>query len=248
MLRLAALLMVAVCAAAGALFFWMTAAGDAPTGASSGTNSSYAKSRVYVVSLQGVPGADPSNSGRLDKFVAGLTTTCGADVFEVMHCPGELNPRRGFGVTRAFVRCMERAVADGVDMALFFEDDARLKSSDFCSGEYRASLWSRLPPDAYLLLLGAHVIQYVAEAKDGFRPSRMSFGAYGFCVPQKYLEHLRNGFVHDLRSKSDMISPDAEFYTHARRRRKVVYIASPFIVKHSAGWSNTWFGPVREIL
>ena len=111
--------------------------------------TAYNKTNLYVISLQDVPGADPHNADRRDQFQRDWAALCGPE-FTFQDCPGILDERRGFGITRSFVKCFERAISDGAANPIFLEDDARLFNSDFCRGVD----WTGLPSDAFVALLG----------------------------------------------------------------------------------------------
>ena len=101
------------------------------------------QTEIYVVSLQGVPGADAQNAGRLDQFRQDWDGMCGHAV-PIKFCPGTLNKageNTGHGLTRAFLRCFEQAYLDGARNPVFLEDDARLYHADFCNGRD----WSDVP-------------------------------------------------------------------------------------------------------
>ena len=60
----------------------------------------------YVVSLDGVDGADAHNAGRLSEFKAEWSEKCGGKLpMELEWCPGQSDKRRGFGLTIALVEC-----------------------------------------------------------------------------------------------------------------------------------------------
>lgn len=185
---------------------------------------------VYVVSLQGVAGSHISNQHRLDRFVEAWREACGSSI-QVRVCPGELDERRGRGVARALVRCVGQAIADGDEFSTFLEDDARLRSHNFCQASYRASLWAKVERDALLVLLGGHQIYYnlrlhrfrearslrdlLLVALGGVPPrlanssaaaleqSRYSLGSYGFFVPRDSLELLRAHLILSLAEGGD---------------------------------------------
>lgn len=69
--------------------------------------------RLYVVSLDGVAGADPRNEGRLKNMSADWGASCPNDPIDFVVCPGIQHPVRGRGVTIAFTLCLDRAIKDG---------------------------------------------------------------------------------------------------------------------------------------
>jgi hypothetical protein len=194
---------------------------------------------AYVVSLQGVTGANANNDGRLDNFSQAWREMCGSRIqFRV--CPGVVDQRRGYGLTRSYVECFEQAMKDGQDYAVFLEDDARLKTSQFCDVSYRASIWSASTSDVLLIMLGGHAIKYGPIHRRGLRETTYSHGSYGFMVPFDTLKNLRDHFASDLLEKKQTLSPDISWYALASRMQKRIYTTSPSVVRHIAGYSNTW--------
>ena len=117
---------------------------------------------VYVVSLQGVPGANAANEGRFDAFVAHWKRECG-DSIQIKLCPGNLDPRRGYGLTLTYVQCIGKAIADGVVAATFLEDDARLfpNVKKFCAKSENGNIFQdHMPRDAFILMLGGHGFEF----------------------------------------------------------------------------------------
>lgn len=223
---------------------------------------------MHVISLQNVTGAPPENQGRLDAFRKEWAEICGNDptTIEFRQCPGEMDERRGVGLTRAYIKCFDLALKESSlsseNAFVFLEDDARLFNSQFCSATYRQSLWSSIPEDAFLLLLGGHTWKYADEISSGnvpFRESTFSYGTYGFVLPSRdqvlslkhgYQWHLHHPLI-DFENKP-IASPDKYLYQHvaptnAQRsmdvgKRSKIYVTNPLIVYHKAGYSNTWKG------
>jgi hypothetical protein len=151
-------------------------------------------SRMYVLTLDGVPGAHSSNTGRFARMREAWAASCPNDsmVFDV--CLGITHPIRGHGVASAMKQCLDLAIRDGVDYAFFLEDDARLEgnATEFCQREIRDSFVRSMPDDALVVLLGAHkqipsrsmktcFEETWASPKQlafRFRPLNRSFGLY----------------------------------------------------------------------
>jgi hypothetical protein len=117
--------------------------------------------RMYVITLQGVPGAAAHNEHRFDAFVADWTAQCGSRL-DIRRCAGVLDNRRGYGLTKGFIDCFRMAERENHpgDVVLFFEDDARLMpplaDNRFCESAFLVdALWPHVPNDASVLLLGA---------------------------------------------------------------------------------------------
>mmetsp|Transcript_27031 Transcript_27031/g.39553 ORF Transcript_27031/g.39553 Transcript_27031/m.39553 type:complete len:166 (-) Transcript_27031:1922-2419(-) len=95
---------------------------------------------IFVISLQGTPNADPHNEGRLDDFKKAWRKSCGSDP-EINVCPGVMDDRRGYGLTRSWLNCLQMAKNMNLEVTMVFEDDARLfdnvSSLNFCDAEKR---------------------------------------------------------------------------------------------------------------
>lgn len=210
----------------------------------------FQKQIVYVVSLQGVEGASHANNGRFDSFVLAWERMCGYNKFDIRLCPGKMDKRRGYGLQAAFTECFDRAIEDNQDINFFFEDDARLFSTEFCNIQNVRSLWNNAPQDAYLIMLGGHTFTYGDASIDGYLESHHSYGSYAFSLKRENLFSLRVYFSHDLRSgevferdkknNTAMISPDLRWYNHAAYENMRVYVTFPLVVYHEEGYSNTW--------
>ena len=191
--------------------------------------------KIYVVTLQGVPNAHPANRKRLDAFIQAWNATCGQPpIVEI--CPGNVDTRRGYGITTAYIACFHRAINDAQPNPIFLEDAARLSGTALCAGKD----WKDLPRDAFFVLLGGHHWKYGKKRFKGYRQTLKSFGAYGFVVPRRHLKALAAGYAKDLQSGSETLSPDKSWYDHAKRARQHVYALDPLLVYHPAGYSNTW--------
>lgn len=196
----------------------------------------YVNGAMYVVSLQRVKNAHPSNKHRLDKFISAWEDVCGVKP-EVHVCDGVLDNRRGFGVTQAFVACLDQAMKNNDDYALFFEDDARLVNSELCTGVD----WSDTPEDTFLVMLGGHAWKYAyPSSEEKYRKMLESYGLYGFMVPVRNMQNLRAGWDQDLTKNVATLSPDVSWYKHAAAAGKSVYAREPLLVWHEGGYSNTW--------
>ncbi|CAJ1934557.1 unnamed protein product [Cylindrotheca closterium] len=140
---------------------------------------------IYVVTLQGVKGADDSNIGRYDNFKRHWNILCHQDdqlqeQFHFHTCRGHLSPKgtpKGYGLSVAYLDCFRWAIQNhnkwhrennpnatgnnGLDddsiPFVFLEDDSRLYNSNFCHSSYRNRIWQSLPQtNATLLMLGGH--------------------------------------------------------------------------------------------
>jgi hypothetical protein len=198
---------------------------------------------VYVVSLSGVSGAHDSNHMRLNNFTHSWREKCGPEII-LKVCPGVISKRRGYGLTKGFVNCFEQAMNDKQDYYVFFEDDARLKTSEFCNASYRDFIWETVDREKVLLiLLGGHTVKINPFFnKTGLTTEAMSsYGSYGFMLGHKNLKNLHDHYVENLSAPNqEPLSPDISWYNLARRLKKKILIMSPTIILHIAGYSNTW--------
>ena len=86
-------------------------------------------------------------------FRADWERMCGGHSLDIRVCAGEMDGRRGFGVTRALINCLDQSEMDGQERAIIFEDDVRLFDAQFCSKGFRAKLWADAPRDGLLYVL-----------------------------------------------------------------------------------------------
>ena len=137
-----------------------------------GKNSSRPTSYLmYVMTLQGVDGADETNVGRYDQFQRHWSILCNQqqkhqnpEQIHFQKCPGTLNPKKspaGWGLSVAFLNCFRWALkhhkqwhidhnpanVSGLEddriPFVFLEDDARLYNPNFCYSEYRNRIWKK---------------------------------------------------------------------------------------------------------
>jgi len=191
---------------------------------------------LYVVTLDGVANSHPSNDGRLDAFIKSWEKTCGKSP-NIQLCPGELDNRRGYGLTKAYVKCLQMAIDQGRNYPIILEDDARLTDKKYC----KEREWTKLPPDAFVVMLGGHHWKYANKQRyPGYKESIFSYGSYGFMVPRHNLGILRDKWNNELKTDSNMISPDVLWYSHAANVSSRIYATSPLRIWHESGFSNTW--------
>ena len=226
------------------------------------------KEGFYVASLQGVPGAHSSNDHRLDQFIQHFQNICPDITFHI--CPGVNEKNRpGYGIAKTWAQCIDHALKqDDVDVAYFFEDDARFQehlttaaanTTQFCKPKFRERLWRAAPSDTYLLLFGGHHFSYGSgHVFDGnpnvlgggtFYEIDNSWGSYAWAVPgQLNLKSLKNGFLKDIhhgkivlsKDGAEMISPDETKHKHGIAIGKRSYVLAPLMFVHPSGFSNTW--------
>jgi len=213
---------------------------------------------IFVISLQGTPGAHESNNGRLDLFKEKWRNACGSSTASSTHieqCPTPFDTRRGYGLTQAWILCLWRARQLDEEAIIFLEDDARLfenSTQEFCDVKRRGELLSKLPRDTLLAFLGGHTWSYEDSAVP-YRRLRNSYGTYGFVVPRGSIEDfhaaLSYGLLHGSKDRKqnvhhNSLDPEANFYRAAREYHKRIYAFNPLVVWHEGGYSNTW-GKVR---
>ena len=208
---------------------------------------------IFVISLQGTPGAHESNQGRLDLFKEKWRMACGSDSdsTNIEHCPAAFDKRRGYGLTLAWIMCLWRARQLDEEVAIFLEDDARLfenSTQEFCDVDKRGELLSKLPSDTFLAFLGGHTWSYEDSAVP-YRRVRNSYGTYGFLVPRNSIDDfyaaLKHGLIHGSKDRKqnvhhNSLDPEPNFYRAAREHHKKIYAFNPLVVWHEGGYSNTW--------
>ena len=217
---------------------------------------------IFIISLQGTPGAHESNNGRLDLFKEKWRNTCGSSSvthINFEHCPGVIDKRRGYGLTTTWMLCLWRAKQLDEEYFTFLEDDARLfenstQTEEFCDPNQRRELLSKLPGDTFLAFMGGHSWSYEdSEAIVPYRRVRHSYGAYGMIIPRYSLNDFHSALSHGIvRGSKDRklnvhhnsLDPEPNFYRAARECHKRIYAYNPLVIWHEGGYSNTW-GKVR---
>ena len=219
---------------------------------------------IFVISLQGTPDADPHNEGRLDSFKKAWRKSCGTDP-ELHVCPGVMDDRRGYGLTRSWHNCLQMARDMDLEVTMIFEDDARLfdkeSSLNFCdAGKSHNQVWEGLPEDTFLAFLGGHTWTYADPDQkkqerlgsihsSQYLKTTFSYGTYGFAVPRQSLDtllstikdDLAHGFIdEDGVRQTEFLSPEKSWYRKAREVGKTIYAIHPLAVWHEGGFSNTW--------
>ena len=192
--------------------------------------------KLYVSSLDGVVGAATENNGRLNIFRQRWNGS------NITLCPGTVDTRRGWGLTRGLVKCLGKAINDDVEIAAFFEDDAMptaLGSNFDC---LRAKA---VPTDAFVIMFGGHNFEYgdtddVIRGSCRYKHVTRSFGTYGFAVPRASLLALQAGYQTDLQRPERNLAPDTSWFNFATQAGKRIYVTQPHNVYHPAGYSNTW--------
>ena len=237
---------------------------------------SHLSTSIFVLSMQGTPGAHKSNEGRLEAFKNKWIQACGS-IPETHHCHGVLDPRRGYGVHISQLICLQKAKTINKDVLLFFEDDARLfndSAPTFCNGESRSEILSRMPNDTLVAFLGGHEWEWKNDTKVGdkielvlpppkygYRESTYSWGAYAFAVPRHNLDLLIKTLEDDLiygffeidnKRRGDIIheflAVEESYYRIAQLTGLKAYATDPLMFWHQGGYSNTWHRDVDSIV
>jgi glycosyltransferase involved in cell wall biosynthesis len=116
------------------------------------------KPASFIVVTLGDRDQDDPRGARLRQFFRTWNVTCAGypdpPVFE--ECRSTLHPLRGVGLTQAFVRCADAALARGHESVFFFEDDAVPYDAELCDPAARRGLSDSAPRDARVVLLGGH--------------------------------------------------------------------------------------------
>jgi hypothetical protein len=150
---------------------------------------------IFVVSLQGTPGSDERNKGRLEKFQDAITDVCKDNTPQIIHCPGINDDRRGYGLTTAHVICFRKAIEMDQEVSFFFEDDARPfsdESKNFCNLVSESKHFSKYSAeDSLLTFLGGHNWHTKEISnRSSVLESSLSFGTYAFAVPRRNVRLL----------------------------------------------------------
>lgn len=216
-------------------------------------------STIFVISMQGTPGVHKKNEGRLDSFKEKWRKVCGTTSTNIVHCPGVVDKRRGYGLTTSWLLCLVKAKEYDLDVTVIFEDDARLfdRSTSFCDvSKRREEYWSTIPSDAFIAFLGGHSWEYVDDIKtrddteQQYQELSFSYGTYGFAIPRssfpQLLDTIKDDIVEGFKDENNVhqhhnyLSPEKSWYRAAKRAKKKVYAANPLVVWHEGGFSNTW--------
>ena len=209
---------------------------------------------IFVISLQGTPGAHESNNGRLDLFKEKWRMACGSssDSTNIEHCPAAVDKRRGYGLTLTWMMCLWRARQLDEEVAIFLEDDARLfanSTQEFCDVDKRGKLLSKLPSDTFVAWLGGHTWSYEDPISTvPYRRVRNSYGTYGFLVPRNSIDDfhaaLKDGLINGSKDRKqnvhhNSLDPEPNFYRAAREHKKKMYAFNPLVIWHEGGYSNS---------
>ena len=197
------------------------------------------KVAINVISLSGVKGTDEHNQKRLGLFLEHFEETCGLSL-DIHVCPGVIDERRGFGISKALVRCLRDDINQQADYIYIFEDDARLFNNDFCHYENRVKLWTNAPPDAFLMLIGGHSWSARASKYEDYDIVDSAYGGYGLSIPSRSVQTLIDKWSEDIHSTKEALNPDVAIYKFAKQQNQTIYAKVPLWVEHPNAWSNTW--------
>ena len=200
-----------------------------------------------VVSLDGVPGADKENSGRLDEFRDNWTGVCGELEWNVEFnvCQGGLSKVTGVGLTRAFSTCLQQAYDSGADAIFVYEDDAVPFVAELCDVNFQREIFRASPSDSLVLLLGAHDFVVVPDrVPSPFVKMAQSYGTYGYAVKRDNAPNLIELFrdqAAECEREQRKCSPDVSWFHLAKATEMGVYAVNPLLIDHAKGtYSNTW--------
>jgi hypothetical protein len=201
--------------------------------------------KIVVVTLDGVEHAHASNHGRLQQLFSSWREVCG-QVAEFQVCPGVADPTRGHGVTKAFIRCLNKVLEDPVEVLVVLEDDARIfeTAAEFCTVQGLRKLADSFPSDTLVGLLGGHRFS-VREIDNVSKfqgrhivPLKMSYGAFSWVIRRSKIPFVTEQFESDLR-RGGKLAPDIALYRAADSHKLRVYGISPLVFWHEGGYSNT---------
>ena len=176
---------------------------------------------------------------RLGLFLEHFEETCGLSL-DIHICPGVIDERRGFGISKALVQCLQDDINQRADYIYIFEDDARLFNNDFCQHENRVSVWLNAPPDTFMMLIGGHRWSARASKYEGYDIVDKAYGGYGWTIPRRSVQTLIDKWSEDIDSTKEALSPDVAIYQFAKQQNQTIYATVPLWVEHPKAWSNTW--------
>eukprot|EP00300_Choanocystis_sp_HF-7_P027160 c32231_g1_i1.p1 GENE.c32231_g1_i1~~c32231_g1_i1.p1 ORF type:complete len:288 (-),score=36.91 c32231_g1_i1:39-902(-) len=214
---------------------------DPPTPASvlvkteSKVQLSMANAKGYVISL-------PEDVDALNDFLNAWNTV--APNLGMRHIPGIRSDVKGLGLTMAYLNGLDVAVADGVDVAFFFEDDARLFSSVRYPDDVN-ELLQNWPESSSVLLLGAHHLD-ADQPNHALKltPVRKAYGTYAWAVRAKDIPSLRSVWSQSISVDKKKYGCDTAWWKLWESRPAVV--ATPLLVDHPPGGRSTTFGKARS--
>jgi hypothetical protein len=163
---------------------------------------------------------------------------------EIERVPAVTMPKRGHGVALSWVHALDKAMADGADVVMMFEDDAKPFEDVSFPGDLEKVL-DDCPQSMTILALGGH--HFMAESpklEKNLSATRMSklYGAYAWAVRKDGIERLRDLWTAHAAADIEAYDIDVEWwklFTDAHP----AFVATPLLVDHgwnSTVWSNTW--------
>ena len=149
---------------------------------------------IYVLTLQGVEGADEHNKHRLDEFMDHVNTLDCANGMNIKVCPGIYKPhlQPGFGTTEAYIHCLDKIYKDGVQRAYIFEDDIRFFDRETCL-EIKPKLRLHLKiPFCYFMedIIGNMMASFAGQIQ-----CRKRHGAYGWGIRREIFNRSKTDFI-----------------------------------------------------
>lgn len=195
-----------------------------------------------MVTLQDAPGAAEHNQGRLNRFQEAVRNMCGANTPRWTVMLGQVDERRGFGLTKSFVEILKRSVQEQSDVIYIFEDDARLLNPMLCTCEFRSTLWKEIPEDNFALVFAGHherVKSTVQTSTFVFYELQQHFGSYAWAIRKKNFVKLIEYWGDQLHHSKRPLSPDIDL-TRASGGSSTYLLRVPQLATHPSSYSNTW--------
>lgn len=154
--------------------------------------------------------------------------------------------KRGLGILKTFIKALNKAIDDNVEVAMFMEDDAKPFEDVKWPADFYAA-YDNLPKEASIMLLGGHHVR--ATTKPNFdtllTQVTQSYGAFAFMVRRPQLFRLRD-FWFDLAQKTTLESYSCDEAWHELWTNEApAFITTPLLVDHYGIYSNTW-GKLRS--
>lgn len=191
---------------------------------------------AYVISL-------PSEVDRLAKFTESWAKS--APSLTIKHVDGIRSEKIGLGLTRAYLNALDMAVADKAELAIFFEDDAKMFDDVKYPDDFNEIL-ARWSPDSSVLLFGAHHLEasppdYVAKLT---RVTK-AFGTYAWAIRGQDIPTLRDVWARSIAIDKPKYGCDTAWWTLWETRPAAV--ATPLLVDHPPGVWSEHFGKFMTV-
>eukprot|EP00122_Pirum_gemmata_P011108 Pgem_evm1s10282 len=207
-----------------------------------GEKDSMEKRKAYVMTLP------YKGQGRYEMFRKTWANVYPA--LELHPIYGSLTQTRGMGLVFSFIKAVDQAIEDDVDVAIFFEDDAipfAGEEANFVRNfEIILQRWANIP-EAVMLYLGGHgfIAPGPADYVMGLTRVIHVFGTYGFAVRKRHLKCYAKLLRKYVEEERNIYNVDIMMFctkgTLFRQSSKYTALATtPLLIDHKTGISHTW--------